>query len=328
MNKSSASSIDPVGNLITHNVPTVSASQTAKEILGKLSRHEWDSISMVYVLSASSELIGEIPIKKIVSANDSSPASEIMISPKVLIHEHEDKKRIAIEAIAYDLKSMPVLDKEGKFIGAITGEKIIDVLHQEHIEDFLRSSGIQGNGAKILDLVNSNVWEVLKARLPWLIVGLLIGIAASFLVSKFEGVLVENTALAFFITMITYMSDSVGTQSETIFIRTQAIRNFNVLKYIFRELLIGALMGGILGVFAGVFAALISGDFQIGIILGLSLFLSMSISTVLACVTPVVLKRLKKDPAVGSGPFTTAIQDMVSVVTYFTIAVIILNIFR
>lgn len=320
--------MESAGSLITKNVPTVSASESAKEILGKLAKHEWDSISMVYVLSSENELIGEIPIKKLVSADDSVKASEMMIKPVVIIHEHEDQERIAIEAIANDLKSMPVRNKEGKFLGAVTAEKIIDVLHEEHLEDFLRSSGIAGRGSKILDLVNASIWDVLKARLPWLIVGLLIGTAASFVVSRFEDVLAQNTALAFFITMVTYMSDSVGTQSETIFIRTQALKQFNVLKYILRELLIGGFIGGLLGSVAGVFAVFISGSVEVGIILGLSLFLSMTSSTVLACITPVVLKWLKKDPAVGSGPFTTAIQDMVSVLIYFSIAMIVLNIFR
>ncbi len=320
--------LESAGSFITRNVPTVRSKERVGDILFRLAKHDWDSISVIYILSENNKLLGEVPINKLVQSTKERPISELAVKPAVIIGEHESKSRIAVEAITKDLKSMPVEDKAGNFLGAVTAEKIIDVLHQQHIEDLLRSSGIQGRGLRILDLVNASIWEVLKARLPWLIVGLLIGAAASYLVSKFEGVLAQNTALAFFITMITYMSDSVGTQSETIFIRTQAIRNFRVLKYILREFLIGALMGGILGMFAGVFAAVISGDFQIGIILGLSLFLSMSISTVLACVTPVVLKKLKKDPAVGSGPFTTAIQDLVSVVIYFSIAMVILSIFR
>lgn len=327
MGKSSAL-FNHVGDLITKNVPTISESDKTGEVLEKLATHDWDSISMVYVLSGDNKVLGEIPIKRLVRADKETIASELMVKPLVVIREHESKGRIAVEAIANDLKSLPVENREGKFLGAVTAEKIIDVLHQEHIEDFLRSSGIHGRGSKILDIVNASIFDVLKARLPWLVVGLLIGTAASFVVSRFEDVLAQNTALAFFITMVTYMSDSVGTQSETIFIRTQAIRRFNVIKYISRELLIGGFIGAILGSVAGLFAVFISGKLEIGLILGLSLFFSMSSATVLACITPVILKALKKDPAVGSGPFTTAIQDMFSVVIYFSIAMATLSLFR
>lgn len=318
---------ESAGQMITKNVPTVASSEKANDILVKLAKHEWDSISMVYVLSDLGELIGEIPIGRLVSG-EGKLAGELMIKPVVIIHEHEDRERIAIEAIANDLKSMPVKDKDGKFLGAVTADKIIDVLHEEHLEDFLRSSGIRGRGSKILDFVKSNVWDILKARLPWLLVGLFIGLAASFAVSQFEEILAQNTALAFFISMVAYMSDSVGTQSETIFIRSQAILKFNVFKYVLREFVIGVTIGVILGSVAGVFAGLISGDIQIGIILGVSLLFSMSIAAVLACITPIVLKSLKIDPAVGSGPFTTAIQDMISLLVYFSVAMTVLNIFN
>src|SRR5688572_3820845 len=98
------------GNLITKNVPTVGLSQQTKEILEHLARREWDSIAMVYVLSESGELVGVIPIAKLVSSNSSVRASELMDKPAVVIHEHEDQERIAVEAIANDLKSMPVND--------------------------------------------------------------------------------------------------------------------------------------------------------------------------------------------------------------------------
>ncbi len=316
------------GKLITKNVPTVALHQEAKTILNMLAKREWDSISMIYVLTEFGELVGQIPIGKLVSARENMMAVDLMSKPKVVLHEHEHQERIATEAIANDLKSMPVRDKEGKFLGAVTAERIIDVLHEEHLEDFLRSSGIRGQGAQILDFVKSNVWEILKARLPWLVVGLIIGLVASFTVSQFEEVLARNTALAFFISMVAYMSDSVGTQSETIFIRSQAMLKFNVFKYVLRELVIGILIGGILGTFAGFFATIISGDIEIGIILGVSLLLSMSIAAVLACLTPIVLKWLKIDPAVGSGPFTTAIQDMISLLIYFSVAMTVISIFN
>lgn len=323
----SKKSLEPAGKLVTKKVPTVLESEKALKVMEKLATQEWETINVIYVLDEGN-LAGVIPIKKLVAASAATEMKDLMKAPIGEVFEHDDQEKAALSAVANDLKSVPVKDKTGKFLGVITADRIIDVLHEEHLEDFLRSSGIHGKGAKILDLVNVGMWEVLKARLPWLVVGLLIGTTASFVVSRFEHVLNQNTSLAFFITMVTYLSDSVGTQSETIFIRSQALEKFNVFKYIMREFLIGGVIGALLGAIASIFAVLISGSIEIGIILGLSLFLSMGFSTVLACITPTILKALGKDPAVGSGPFTTAIQDTVSVVIYFSIAMTILSIFN
>lgn len=317
--------LESAGSLITKNVPTVSGSESVKEILGKLAKHEWDSISMIYVLSEERELIGEIPIKKLVSAPDSAKGSTLMIKPRVIIHEHEDQERIAIEAIAYDLKSMPVKDKEGRFLGAVTAEKIIDVLHEEHLEDFLRSSGISGRGAKILDLLTASFWDLIKSRLPWLVVGLAIGLGASVVVSTFADHISRNIALVFFMPIVAFMSGAIGTQTETVLVRSLTYLKVSIWKYLIKELILGMMIGLVIGSITGVFAYLISGSFQIASVIVLSLFASMSVATTLGVLVPLTLRYLKKDPAVGSGPFITSLQDLISLSIYFTIASVLLN---
>jgi len=312
--------LETAGSLITKNVPTVSPSEIAKDILIKLSKHEWDSIAMTYVLSDSYELIGEIPIKKLVTADNDRKASEIMMNPVVVIHEHEDQERIAVEAIANDMKSMPVKSKEGKFLGAVTAETIIDVLHSEHLEDFLRSSGISGRGTKILDLMSANFFELVKSRLPWLIVGLLIGLLASVVVSFFEGPVKNNIALVFFMPVVAFMSGAIGTQTETVFIRSLTYLKINVWQYIAKELVLGMIIGMVIGLITGVFSYFLSGSYTIAIVIAVSLFTSMSVATVLGVLVPLLLRGLKLDPAVGSGPFITSLQDLISLTIYFSIA--------
>lgn len=170
------------------------------------------------------------------------------------------------------------------------------------------------------ELVTARFFDLIKIRLPWLIVGLGGGLLASIIVSRFETSLKENIALAFFIPVVAYMSDSVGTQTETIFIRALTDLKFSIPKYVVRELFVGGLLGLILGSITGVFATILSGSSIVGWVVGLSLFLSMTTATVLACVTPLVLKYFDKDPAAGSGPVSTAIQDVVSLTIYFLVA--------
>lgn len=174
------------------------------------------------------------------------------------------------------------------------------------------------------ELVNARFWELVKIRFPWLVIGLVGGLTAAVIVSKFELSLRENIALAFFIPVIAYMSDAIGTQTETVFIRALTNLQFNIAKYIIREILLGAVLGGIFGFLSGIAAFIISGSILVGEVVGISLFLSMTMATGLACVTPIILRAFKQDPAVGSGPFTTALQDLVSLAIYFTVASIIL----
>lgn len=174
------------------------------------------------------------------------------------------------------------------------------------------------------ELVNARFWDLISLRFPWLVIGLVGGLFASVVVSKFELALRETISLAFFIPVIAYMSDAIGTQTETVFIRALTDLQFNIPKYIARELLIGSTLGSVFGLLSGLAGYVISGSPKVGGVVGISLFLSMTIATVLACITPIILKAIKQDPAVGSGPFTTALQDLVSLAVYFFVASAIL----
>ncbi|MBI2086293.1 magnesium transporter [Candidatus Daviesbacteria bacterium] len=174
------------------------------------------------------------------------------------------------------------------------------------------------------ELVSAKFWDLIKIRLPWLVVGLVGGLVASMVVSRFETSLQETIALAFFIPVIAYMSDAIGTQTETILIRALTNLKFDITKYVYRELLLGAVIGSVLGIVTGVFAYFLSASSRVGYVVGISLFISMTIAAVLACLTPLILRSFGKDPAVGSGPFTTAVQDVASLLIYFSVAILIL----
>lgn len=174
------------------------------------------------------------------------------------------------------------------------------------------------------ELVTARFWDLIKIRLPWLVIGLLGGFLASIVVSHFELTLKETLSLAFFIPVITYMSDAIGTQTETIFIRALTNLQFSITKYVFRELLVGAVVGLVIGVVTGIFGYILSSSMVVGQVVGISLFFSMTAATGLACMTPLILKAFKQDPAVGSGPFTTALQDVVSLTIYFSVASLLL----
>lgn len=175
------------------------------------------------------------------------------------------------------------------------------------------------------DDATESVGFLLRLRTPWLLVGLLGGALATILVSRFEKVISENISLAFFLPIIVYMSDAVGTQTETIFVRNLARkRQLNLAAYILKELGIGLILGLIFGLLVGLFAAGWFKSRDVAITVGLAMFVNVTIAPLVALIVPTVLKREHTDPALGSGPFATVIQDIASLLVYFLVASLIL----
>ncbi len=166
---------------------------------------------------------------------------------------------------------------------------------------------------------------LVKLRLPWLIVGLVGGIVASFLVSRFEGILSENISLAFFLPLIVYLSDAVGTQTQTIFVRNLAKGNAKFLTYLVKEFLIGIFLGLVFGVLMGILAKVWIGSTEIALSVGIALFVTVASAPIVALVVAEVIFKEHEDPAIGAGPFTTIIQDVISILVYFLVASLILQ---
>lgn len=165
---------------------------------------------------------------------------------------------------------------------------------------------------------------LIKERIPWLIVGLLGGLVASILVSRYEDILTANIPLAFFLPVIVYMSDAIGTQTGTVYVRNMAKFKDNFFKYLAKEVLIGLSFGSIFGILLGIFAGFWIGSGQIALSVGLAMFITATIAPVIALIIPEVLSKGKIDPALGGGPFTTVIQDLISLLIYFSVAAVII----
>jgi magnesium transporter len=174
------------------------------------------------------------------------------------------------------------------------------------------------------DLIHEKSFELLRERLPWLLLGLIGALAAASLVRTFEEVLQKNLMIAFFIPSVVYMADAVGTQTETIFIRGMAQESFSKTKYLSKEILVGALIGILLGVAAALLITLWFGNFTTGIIVGLSMFFSIIAAVIINTLIPLLFVKLKVDPALGSGPFATVVQDLVTLFVYFKVASLVM----
>ena len=176
----------------------------------------------------------------------------------------------------------------------------------------------------VTDDLKEPVGHLIEHRLPWLVLGLIGGLITAVVVSKYEKILAADLRLAFFIPIIVYMSDAVGTQTETIYVRHLKKSAGPFVKYLLKEIALGLGLGAIFGIAIAFFAFFWLGSLQISFTVGLSMFINVSLAPALAIFIPALLYREHTDPALGAGPLATIIQDMISLLIYFLIASLII----
>ncbi len=165
---------------------------------------------------------------------------------------------------------------------------------------------------------------LIKLRIPILVVGLIFGIGISYITSNFEKVLSQNIQIAFFLPFIVYIADAVGTQTETIYARNLKSNNAKFSKYIWKELILGLIVGLIFGFFSSLVILLWIHNFLLAISVGLASCVAIAVAPPVALIVTQSFQNARKDPAVSSGPITTVLQDMLSVLIYGVIATLII----
>jgi magnesium transporter len=165
---------------------------------------------------------------------------------------------------------------------------------------------------------------MVQHRFPWLAIGLMGGIGLTLLASHFEELLSQNIALSFFIPVIVYMASAFGQQTEIVYIRNLDKKRTHFLVYLVKEVLLGTFMGLVFGTLLGFFAYNMFRSFELALSVGSAMAVTMSIAPLLSLTVPTILKKEHKDPAVGTGPFVTIIQDFTSLLIYFLIASVII----
>ena len=163
----------------------------------------------------------------------------------VSLTDHSHQESAVKLAIKKGVESIPVVDQDRHFLGIIDAEQIFKIMHEEHVERLMHFSGILNNEALVLNY-KSKVWAVVKSRLPWLLLGLAGGIASTLIVDKFSQILETELTLAFFIPVIVYMNDAVGTQTQTIFVRYSALEKIVFIKSLLQETKAAILIGAVL----------------------------------------------------------------------------------
>lgn len=283
--------------------------------------HSFESIHYIYVVDEVKVLKGVLSIKELFRLPKKKLVREAMKKHIISAHEHTHQERVAYLALHHKLKAIPIVSSHGHFIGVVTGDSILSILQSEASENLFRMGGMTNNFGPVDDVYHIPLWKSLRHRLPWLFIGLMGGVMASGIVDGFEAVLSKHFILATFIPLIVYMGDAVGTQMEAYIIRDFAMsEKLQFMSYFYRHLRVVVCMSIISSLV--LWGALILFSFQtnIAFVVSLSLFLAMMSSLATGLVVPYVFHKFKADPANASGPIATIIQDMMSIIVYFSVA--------
>jgi magnesium transporter len=303
-------------------VPRASTAARAGEVRAALTGRRFGSATEVAVVEGE-RLVGVVGIERLLAAPDGVPVGELADAPEVVSPEMD--LEVATRAAARSGgRSVAVVDAEGRFHGLVPPGRLLCVLELEHEEDMARLGGFLSRASAARMASEEVVLRRLWHRLPWLALGLLGAMASALLVGAFEDDLRKQVLLAFFIPAVVYMADAVGTQTEAVVIRGMAL-GVPVRAVFARELATGLVIGALLGSLFFPFALAAWGDARLAATVALSLAISCSVATVVAMALPYALGRLGRDPAFGSGPLATVIQDLLSIFAYFAIAVLLVT---
>lgn len=302
----------------TDRVPVVSPSQSAAEARRYMVGKAFDFVDEIVVLDQG-RLVGLVALTRLLEAPEETSLGELVDSHSVAIRPGESEEKAAWQMVRRQQSNLAVVDPDGAFYGLVPSHRLIGRLLAQHDEDAARLGGYLASSGRARLAAEEPVSRRLLHRLPWLLVGLVGAMASAVLVGAFEAQLEEVVLLAFFVPAVVYMADAVGTQTETLLIRGMSA-SIDMRTVVRRELITGVLIGILIGAAFFAFALIGWDNADVALAVALALAASCSIATSVATVLPRVLSRLGADPAFGSGPLATIIQDLLSIAVYLVIA--------
>ncbi|MCJ7827678.1 magnesium transporter [Patescibacteria group bacterium] len=316
------------GRLMTTKVPTAFLGSTIAKTETELKKDttKWDTINYIYILNQKKELRGVLSIKEILQAKPNTKVDELMQKEIVSARAYTVQERVARLSIAHNLKAVPVISKNNQFLGVVPSDVILNILNSEAGEDVLRAAGISTEKNNLLSIKKSSVLTHLRRRLPWLILGIAGSLGAAVVVSSFEEALQANLLLAAFIPTIVYTSDSVGSQAQTLVIRSLATEGkIDLLLYLKKEIIVALGIASALSVIIAAAVIILWQNSTVGSVLGVSVFATIFSAVIIGVSLPWIFDRLRLDPAISSGPFATIVRDIISILIYFYTAQVLIS---
>jgi magnesium transporter len=316
---------DTAGGIMTTEYIAISSKLTVKDTIKKIKQisPKTEVLDTLFTLDGNKKLIGTVELRDILVGDDHTRIEEIMNTNFISVEPETDQEEVALIASKYDLTVIPVVNKKMMLLGIITIDDIVDVMVEEQTEDILKMGGVDKE-----ENIDSTLLESISMRLPWLVVNLFTAFLAALTVKAFEGTIAQVVALSSIMSIVTGMGGNAGTQTVSIIIRNIAMGKIELSdsKWLLRkEILLGLINGAIIGVITGFIIWAIYGNFFLGLIIFLAMIGNLIVSGFFGLLTPLVLHKLNKDPALSSSIFLTTATDVLGFFIFLTLAKIFIK---
>lgn len=310
---------DTAGGIMAKELVSVNENLTIAACLKEISSQaeEVDEIYYIYVVDDTERLKGILSLKKLILNHTNTKISNIYNADVKMVNTDARQEEVAEIMDKYDLVTIPVVDDIGRLKGRITFDDVIDFVREEAEKDYQMVSGITGDVEP-----GDRIWEVLRARFPWLLIGLLGGILGAVVLSSNEESLKTVTELAFFIPLIAAMGGNVGVQSSSIVVQSIAsgVKDIETTsRKIIKEVSVALLTATIFAVLIFSYNFFTQGNMSLTYSVSLSLFIVILFASLFGTIIPMVLNRFKIDPALATGPFITTMNDILGLLIYLII---------
>ena len=317
---------DSAGGLMAKELIKANINWTVVQTIDEIRRQaeNVEKIYAIYVVGKKEKLLGRVSLKRIILASANTKIADIYEDEVISVPTYMDQEEVAEIMRKYDLEAIPVVNAKNKLVGRITVDDILDVMREQAEEDIQAMAGISEDVEE-----SDSVYKLSKARLPWLLIGMVGGLLGAKFIGFFEDGLTAVTALAFFIPLITATGGNVGIQSSSLVVQTLASRSIfeeSLGKRLAKVLLVAILNGLVLAFFVFVTVTFIYGEpYNFGAVVSVALFCVVVLASLMGTFTPIVLDKFGINPAMASGPFITTANDLIGLGVYFTVATLLLK---
>lgn len=324
---------DTAGGIMQTEHVAVSEGTRVEQAIEMIRGHidEVPDIHNVFVVDRQRRLVGVLPLRKLILARPQESVDKVMDRQVISARVDLDQEQVAQLFKKYDLVSLPVVDPQGVLLGRITIDDVVDVLEEEATEDIYTIAGVQYAGVEKINLVSDPVLKRVRLRFSWILITLTFELFVALVIAKFFVTTIEKMAiLTAFIPVIIAIAGNVGLQSSTLVVRSLALGTISlskVTRIIFSETRTGFLLGLICGTISGSLGFLMNMRNPEVAQLTVSVFIGMvsalTAAATIGTVEPLVLYKLKQDPAVSSGPLITAVNDLMGTTMYLLVATLL-----
>lgn len=316
---------DSAGGIMTPNVLTVNKDMKVEDVLSFIKiRAEKDDVELyyLYVIDNQKHLLGVVSLRALLTKPYKTKVEDIMTRDIVKLQIDDPQDAVADIFMKYQYSALPVVDLYNRLKGMITWDDAQDIIEEETTEEIYTSSGITTNIVDEDEIVYGSTINAIRARIPWLLITLIGEFFAVHVANKFEGTLHALPIIAIFMPLLAGLGGNIGTQSITLMVRGLSTGQINLnsaFYHIFREVRVGLSIGLVFGILVMVVTWGWRHNYELGIVVGVAMAINMTMATLLGTITPFILKKMKIDPAIASGPVIATTIDVIGLAVYFSL---------